>query len=108
MLYFLKEKKLGEKSREYLAAWLSSHKPNFVVIHTEKLTNFFKFPAFLGMEQRGKNYIFSLHAFDGTTIEVELSERFNVFCIDKYTEWELSIVDMRTSIEIIEKYQKVG
>ncbi len=42
---------MGEKSREYLAAWLSTHKPNFVVIHTEKFTKFFEFPVILEMER---------------------------------------------------------
>ncbi len=98
---------MGEKSREYLAAWLASHRPNFVVIHTEKFTKFFKFPVFLGIERRGENYIFLLHTFDRTITEVELNERFNAFCIDKYTEQELSIIDMKTSIEIIEKYEKI-
>ncbi len=96
---------MGEKSREYVASWLSNHRPNFVVIHTKKFTEFFQEPLSLGIKRRGEGYTFFLHSVEGENVEVELGENFNAFCVDKYSEEAVSIVDLKNSIDIIEKYK---
>ncbi len=96
---------LSEKSREYIASWLSSHRPNFVVVHTQNFTEFFQDPLSLGIKSKGNGYMFFLNSAEGISLEIELNEKFNAFCIDKYSEEELSIVDLKNSIEIIEKYK---
>ncbi|GEM_PF-1559030 len=96
---------MGEKSREYIAAWLSSHRPNFVVIHTKNFTEFFQDPLSLGIKRKGNGYMFFLNSVEEINVEIELNENFNAFCVNKYSEETLSIVDSRNSIEIIEKYK---
>ncbi len=96
---------MGEKSREYFAAWLSTHRPNFVVVHTENSTSFFRHPLSITIKRQGKGYLFSIVTNKGI-YETELEEGFNAFCPDKYTENSISIMDMKNSIEIVERYQK--
>jgi hypothetical protein len=99
------ENVMGEKSREYFAMWLSSHKPNFVVVHTQQSTHFFRSPSFINLKRRGKGYIFSLKA-DDLFLEIELDEEFNAFCLDKFKENAVSLMDMKNSVEVIEEYER--
>ncbi len=96
---------MGERSREYFAVWLAGHKPNFVVAHTQESTHFFRFPSFINLKRVGKGYVFSLKS-DGFSFKMELEEGFNAFCMDKYLENSVSLVDSKCSVEIIEEYDK--
>ncbi len=98
---------MGEKSREYFAVWLTNHRPTFVVIHTENSTNFFQQPMSLTLKRQGKGYAFSVRT-DKELCELELDIEFNAFCSDKYTENSITIMDMKSSVEVIEKYQRNG
>lgn len=95
---------MGEKSKEYLTAWLANHRPCFIILNTPDSTDFFQNPSRLNLKRRGGFYTLSVFTVRGESVEIELDTNFNAFCMDRYNERQLSIVDSKNTVEIVERY----
>lgn len=95
---------MGEKSKEYLTAWLANHRPCFIVLNTPDSMDFFQNPSRLRLKRKGNLYTFSVFTVKGESVEIELDSNFSAFCMDRHNEKQLSIVDSRNTVEIVERY----